>query len=172
MTKSKKWKPYAIKDIKPPSPPRPGTGRTPPVPGEMLTGYIGSFKASDLEERTARALDGRKVSFTFRTQFIDSRPPIQIQNSGRNQLGAVEADFVFQSGGLLTAVQIDGQYAHKNATQIEHDRVQDAKLQGVLDQYGGGKIVRIPFYYLKPQSAADNTINALLSGVTDFGSRS
>jgi hypothetical protein len=167
------WKPYKIKTVRPPSPPRPGVGREPAQPGETLSGYIGSFKASDIEERTARALNSRETSFNFRTQFIPSQPPVMISGkSGRDQLGAVEVDFMVQVNGLLTAVQIDGEWAHKNASQRESDRHKDAQMEEILRQSGGGVLVRIPFYYLKTQDMANQTIASLLSGVTDFGSKS
>jgi len=160
---------YKIKRIPNPKLPRPGVVRQPAQPGETLTGYIGDFKASDIEERTSRALEAQKIGYQFRAQFIPSNPPVVIHSeAGRNQLGAVEADFVFEVGGLVTAVQIDGEFAHKTAAQHEHDKEQDAKLNEVLRQLGGGVVVRIPFYYLKTQEQTDNTINALLSGQTEF----
>ena len=163
---------YKIKRIKKVDIPKPGLVQQPAQPGEILTGFIGSLKASDLEERSARALNGKNVSFGFRRQFIPGPSPIVISgSSGRNQLGAIEADITFYRDGTLTAVNIDGAFAHKTAEQIEGDRKKDAQLAHILRQLGGGQIIRIPFYFLSTQEQADQTWAQLLSGRTDFGSQ-
>lgn len=167
------YKPYKIKPLRGPKIPRPGIVRQPPKPGEVLTGYIGRLKASDLEERTARALTEKKSPFSFRMQFIPSDPPVVISGEvGRNQLGAVEVDFMLKVNGTTLAVQIDGAFAHRTAEQIESDRKKDAQMNEILRQSGGGTLVRIPFTWLGNQDAANIAINQLLDGRTDFGSSS
>lgn len=168
-----KYKPYQIKRLPEPSIPRPTKGRMPPKVAEVLTGYIGNDKASDLEERSARSLDASKVIFNFRVQFIPSSPPIVISNKlGRNQLGSIEADFIFERDSVLTAVQVDGEFAHKTAEQIEGDRLKDAKLKNIMYQLGGGSVIRVPHFWLETQDQCDNTWKQILSGRDDFGSQS
>jgi hypothetical protein len=166
-------KPYKIKRERAISIPRPPTGRRPAKVGEILTGYIGYDKASDLEERSARSLDRNKIKFSFRMQFIPADPPIVIANKlGRNQLGAIEADFIFERAAQTVAVQVDGEFAHKTAEQIESDRLKDAQLTNILYQLGGGFVIRVPHFWLETQEQSDNTWNQLISGRNDFGSES
>lgn len=163
-------KPFKWKPIRLPSPDRPNIGRYTPNIDEVLTGYIGRYKASDLEERSARSLDKYKVGFRFRTQFVPSDPPImlELEDGGRDQQGNVEADFLLETMGLPVAVLPDGQFAHKTREQREHDREQDEKLSEIMRLYGGGYVVRVPHYWLTTQEQSDMTWNEILQGRTVF----
>lgn len=164
---------YKIKRLKAPKLPRPGVIRQPAQPGEVLYGYINNLKASDIEERWSRAANASGDGYEFRTQYIPTDPPVKItSSSGRNQLGALEVDFMHQFTGLLTAVQIDGAFAHKTADQIESDRLKDAQLGDILYRSGGGVIVRVPGYLLATQDQANQIYREVRSGRTNFGSQS
>lgn len=164
---------YKIKPARAISMPRPPSGRMPPKIGEVLTGYIGYDKASDLEERSARSLDRLQVPYNFRIQFIPSDPPIVISSKmGRNQLGAIEADFTFERAAQIIAVQVDGEFAHKTREQVEGDRLKDDKLTNILYQLGGGVVIRVPFFWLETQEQANNTWDQIFAGRNDFGSAS
>lgn len=166
MVKSFRWR-----TIRLPSPDRPNIGRSTANIDEVLTGYVGRYKASDLEERSARSLDKYRVSYQFRTQFIPSDPPIMLalDAGGRDQQGNVECDFLFEAMGLPIAVLPDGQFAHKTRAQREHDREQDAKLAEVMRVYGGGYVVRVPHYWLTNQEQSDDVYRSILNGRTEFG---
>lgn len=164
-----KWKPYNVKKEKRMPPARPPVYTKPGKPEENLTGLVNGMEASDIEERSARALGKYKVEMAFRTQFLATSPPYVIYGgAGRNQLGSVEADFFGQVNGMLLAVQVDGEFAHKTAQQREHDRLQDTKLFKVLRELGGGQVVRIPHYYLEDQEQADQTWRLVIGGKTEF----
>lgn len=162
-------KQFKWKKIRTPAIERPVVQRTPNV-GEVLTGYIDGSKASDLEERSGRALRKWSADFQFRTQWIPTDPPIMltVDSGGRDQQGNVEADFLTEVMGLPVAINVDGEYSHKTAEQVEHDRVQDNKLEEVMRVYGGGYNIRVPFYWLKDQDQADMTYKQILEGRTVF----
>lgn len=163
-------KTFKWKTIRLPSPDRPNIGRATPNIDEVLTGYIGRYKASDLEERSARSLEKYKVGFMFRPQFVPSDPPIllELESGGRDQQGNVEADFVFEAMSLPVAVLPDGQFAHKTRAQRERDREQDAKLAEVMRAYGGGYVIRVPHYWLTTQEQSDLVYSQILRGRTEF----
>lgn len=165
MAKTFKWKPIRL-----PSPDRPNVGRSTGNIDEVLTGYIGRWKASDLEERSARSLDRYKVGFQFRTQFVPSDPPIMLElgDGGRDVQGNVEADFLLEAMGLPVAVLPDGQFAHRTRAQRERDREQDAKLAEVMRVYGGGYVIRVPHYWLTTQEQSDTTWEEILRGRARF----
>lgn len=159
-----KWKKVRIPAIE-----RPVIQRTPNI-GEVLTGYIDGSNASDLEERSSRALQKWNTGFQFRTQWIPSDPPVMlsVNDSGRDQQGNVEADFLIEVMGLPVAINDDGEFSHRTAEQVEHDRIQDEKLAEIMRVYGGGYNIRVPFYWLKDQDQADSTYKQILEGRTVF----
>lgn len=167
--RAKAWKPYKVKKSRPVQADRPPGYNRPGKPDEGLTGFIGSMAASDIEERSYRSISRQKIGLSFRTQFLPLDPPRVIYGGGgRNQRGAIEADFFGAVSGLLLAAQVDGEFAHKTAGQREADRKKDAKLNDILSQLGGGYVVRIPHYYIENQEQSDMTWRQVLAGRREF----
>jgi len=132
---------------------RQALNRLPPAApdDEGLTGIVAGQKATDIEERLARALD--KHPATERYDFQDSyRAP-------RNVPGELRPDFiVYLSGATPQPLQPDGEYAHRSAEQRESDRVKDALLDEILKGTGALPTIRIPGLLLDTQDEADRWV--------------
>lgn len=123
--------------------------------GEFLTGFIGDKKASDLEERFANALNKIGLDFEFEVQLLPGENPRFLQGSQRNQLGAVEIDFLIVQNETMFPVQIDGEFAHKTAEQRERDKEQDQRLDDSLRQFNAYPVKRVPFYEIETPEQAE-----------------
>lgn len=118
---------------------------------EGFTGQIQGLKASDLEERFARALDKRKnvISYEFRKPFV----------AGRNMPGEIEVDFSVYDGSYYP-IQIDGEFAHKSAAQRTSDEMKNIVLDGLL-KGSAHPVQRIRFDRLQTQEAADHVVREI-----------
>jgi len=127
--KSKEQKPRA----------KPASGRIAPrAEQEQLSGMVQGKKASDIEERFARALEGNKriEGYSFLQHYFGPT---------RTTPGAVEVDFMVQAGGEWYPVQIDGEYAHKTQQQRDKDAQKDQILNKYFGKFGNIKnVMRIP----------------------------
>ena len=134
-------------------PPRFGDIYHPPT-GEGLTGLINGWKASDIEERFARALDNnpRVTGYSFREAVISSR----------NLPGQLEVDFVVQTGPVIHPIQVDGEYAHKGISKHTSDAGKDALVNEYYKPYGAMPVIRIDGAKLFNQDAADFLVKGLL----------
>lgn len=115
---------------------------------EFLSGYINGMKATDIEERFARALnkDKRIDGFIFRMPIM----------SPRHMAGQIELDFLAQSGPHYYPVQIDGAYAHKNIGKQQDDAKKDILINEYLRKtYNALPIIRIKGIDLETQEEAD-----------------
>lgn len=146
---------FQYKVRKPPSRDLPlGKINTPPDTGELLSGYIQGAKASDIEERFARALSTSKRVDGFKFRF----PVI----SPRNMPGQLEIDFVVQSAGLIYCFQVDGEIAHKGIGKQQDDRRKDVLVNSFMKQYNAFPVKRIPWYRLSTQEQANLLIRELI----------
>lgn len=159
------FKPYKYK--LPPNPPQAARRENPLLNDsvEVLDRVVRGQKASDIEERLARALDKNGVGFDFQRSFL----------SPRNTQGEYRLDFLVEFDGLSYAIQPDGEYAHKSAAQIADDVVQDMQftdaLAGEIDvplahwpALGvkvNGLVARIPGFLLDDQDAADGLVEEM-----------
>jgi hypothetical protein len=118
-------------------------------------------KASDIEERFARALESNKRidGYSFLQHYFGPT---------RTTPGAVEVDFMVQAGGEVYPVQIDGEYAHKTQQQRDKDAQKDQILNKYFAKFGNIKAVqRIPDItrmhagILDDQESADMLVNKL-----------
>lgn len=130
--------------------------------GEILTGFIGDQPASDLEERFANALRKLGAQFQFRVQIMPGENPYFLSGRGRNQTGAVEIDFLIQQNGIIFPVQIDGEYSHKTAEQLERDKVQDQRLNDSFRQYGAFPVKRIRWDEIQNPEQADELAGEIM----------
>jgi len=117
---------------------------------ETFTGELQGMKASDIEERFARALNKRNIGYEFRVAYI----------AGRNLPGEVELDFAVSQGSQIFPVQIDGEFAHKSASQKSEDAMKDAILNQRLEGMAR-PVIRIPGAELETQEMTDRKVKEL-----------
>ena len=156
MTTPKPFK-YRTRPIAPPDVNRGRSVQRNPANEEYLTGFIGDQKASDLEERFARALDKLGAQYSFRvtvTQLLSGRRTL-VARPGR-ETGDVEIDHLATYNGRTVPVFIDGQISHYMAPWML-DR--DKEKADIVTKFGRGfgwmPAVRIPFWQLTTQAMAD-----------------
>jgi len=113
---------------------------------ETLTGWVNGNKASDIEERFARALSSIGKEFAFRLPVI----------SPRNMLGWLEVDFLVAHIPYYYPIQIDGEYAHKNESKKQKDAMKDILVyENLRNEYGNVvPVIRIPGSYLATHEEA------------------
>ena len=145
----KKIKPYVWKPPKEAALPRNLNRSVGINDAEMLVGEIQGMRASDLEERFARALDKAGLEYEFRAPFI----------AGRNLPGEIEVDFLVQDGAPQP-IQIDGAFTHKSAEQREEDAVKDAILNAHLSGWAL-PVIRLPDTRLDNQAEANLLVEEL-----------
>lgn len=121
--------------------------------GENLTGYIGDKKASDLEERFARAVGKIGLNFAFQWRVATEYTlPDQQKN----------VDFVVtQTDGRVVPVEVYGSYFHTSAGDRVRDNARERELDTVFERWGWEKLVVIWDYQLYNQEVADSTARRL-----------
>ena len=128
---------------------------TPAYPDEApFTGWVRGREASTYEERFYRELIKEPRIDTIHFERIFGIVPYHIN-----------LDFLFWSGRIGYAVQLDGLFVHKTAQARAHDRRQDVRLidehlkyENIMD------VSRISSSHIeKPQTTA-NTLKHLLAG--------
>jgi hypothetical protein len=130
---------------------------------EQLTGVINGDKASDLEERTHRALGKLDIPSEFRVRITSEALGNQRLTSKRaNIKGEIEIDFLAEYNGQITPIFVDGQIAHfMTPHQAEIDK-QKADLANEFGrQFGWREAVRVPFWKLIDQDMTDRTIREI-----------
>lgn len=127
-------KPYKFRKKRKTRRPRPQQSIEREAKQEDLSGFVQGQEATDIEERFAVALYKNKLSFSFREHYF---------GPARNTPGAIEVDFMVFDGSWWP-VQIDGEFAHKSATQQDEDRAKDAILNNYFSQSGVNNVIRIP----------------------------
>ncbi len=150
----KKLTPYKLKVAKSPRVEDAPLNRVDiPSEDEGLTGFIGEWEASDIEERFGRALGKNNNNFSFREHFFGPT---------RTTPGAIEVDFLVWVGSMCYPVFTDGEYAHKSQEQRANDKIKDA----IFDEYGMRiglqPSVRIPGTELETQEEADLKVKEML----------
>ena len=136
-------------------------GSEPAKPGattiqEGLSGSVMGKKASDLEERFAKALNKLRniQGYRFGT-IIDT--PYQIPGQ------SYQVDFVVNQYSSTHFIEIDGEYAHKTAEQKSDDFARDQILGAFLNRAwpGAQPIVRVEGWRLSTQFDADLLVRRL-----------
>jgi len=94
---------------------------------DPLTGQVQGDRASQYEERFARALDKNEnvQRFDFLPQYI----------LPRGYGGGIQLDFMVHAGGLLYPIQIDGDWIHRSAEAKARDEFQDTVLNNYMMQH-------------------------------------
>lgn len=123
-----------------------------PAEDEGLTGFIGDWEASDIEERFGRALSKNEIRFSFREHFFGPT---------RTTPGAVEVDFLVWVGNMIYPLFIDGEYAHKTQEQKTEDRIKDARFDEYGRKYGLHPSQRIAGDLLQTQDDTDQIVKEM-----------
>lgn len=123
---------------------------SPEMDTEILVGSVQGITASDIEERFAKSLYKKQISFRFQESFF----------AGRNMPGEVRLDFLI-TDLFIQPVQVDGEFAHKTAAQKERDRLNDARLDNHLSGTGALPTIRIPGEFLQTQEDSDRQLSEL-----------
>jgi len=132
------------------------------LPEENLTHVVQNKSASDIEERSAKAiykLSAWKFSFRVRISPLT-------QSITRNILGIAgeyEIDFLCYRGDEVQPILVDGEYAHFKADwQKEEDERREATINQVLGRQGANPVIRVPYWQLNSQDRADRYYRELL----------
>jgi hypothetical protein len=117
-----------------------------------LTGYINGEKASDIEERVARALRLAKATFRFQVPFqtVTSLP-------GQKSL----VDFVIQVGGFNYPLEVDGRIGHMTSTQQGKDAAREMVLNARFRELGLMPLSRLKWWQLGTQAQANAAVRQL-----------
>lgn len=120
---------------------------------ENLTGFVNGKKASDLEERFARALpkNPHVRGFDFQVSYV----------AGRFVPGEISVDFVVYANSLIYLVFIDGEYAHKTIEQREEDKVKRNIVYDHLRGTGVQPPITVPFDDIPDAKATERVVNDL-----------
>ena len=129
---------------------------------EVLTGIVQEKKASDIEERSAKAIDKLldwEYTFLVRISPLSGR----VTETFRNLPGEFEIDFLCQRGAELFPILIDGEVSHFLAQwQKLQDEEREAVINDSLKKYGALPVVRVPFWEVSTQEKADRYFRELL----------
>ena len=119
---------------------------------ELLIGAVKGQRASDLEERFARALykNKRVLDFRFQVSFL----------AGRNLPGEKRIDFLVDTGRIIP-VEVDGYFAHRSAAQQSRDSLKEILLNDYFQRVGYLPLVRVPGDELATQEEADRRVREL-----------
>lgn len=133
-----------------------------PNPTEELTGLVQNKKASDLEERFARAMNKLPDwGYTFRVRIN----PITHRLSQRftNLAGELEIDFLARRGTTLLPILVDGEVGHYLAAWMKDlDAEKKDNIDRYMRSYGAMPSIRVEFWRLANQEMTDQYVRQLL----------
>lgn len=109
---------------------------------EQLSGQVRGMEASSLEERFAKALDGRRKNYIFRV-------PLGV----KGMPGWKELDFLVIDGGYYPVEIDDIEFVHRGKTA--QDALKDATIREYLKEYNPQPVKRVTGDRLHTQEAAD-----------------
>lgn len=133
------------------SPFRPQFSRDEP---ELLAGRVQGIKASSIEERFAKALDGRNAKYRFRYTL----------GAPRGLPGWMEVDFIVYKNGIWHPIEIDTQFTHRDKGR--KDVLHDSKVLSELEKQGFAVFPKVTHIMgedsLMTQKQAENKVRELL----------
>ena len=131
-------------------------------PDETLTGVVQEKAASDIEERSARAIDKMPDwNYTFRIRI--SPLTGQLTETFQNIAGEYEIDFLCMRGNEMKPILIDGEVSHFLASwQKVIDEEKETMINTALKKYGAHPVQRVEFWKLAEQERADITFREIL----------
>jgi hypothetical protein len=118
-----------------------------------LTGWVHGKRATDIEERFARALMGIGLDFRFQV-------PVKTRVSLPGHERVV--DFIVETG-LTIPVEVDGPRGHNNSAQQAMDEVREMLLNEVFRWWGYSPLQRVPWWRLDTQEGAGTLVREIFS---------
>jgi hypothetical protein len=94
---------------------------------EVLTGFVHGRRASDLEERFAKALDFYGLDFIFQYEVATA---YSLPNEGK------KIDFIVFDGGLGIPIEIGASFVHDSPSKLEEERERQGLINPVLMAQG------------------------------------
>ena len=131
-------------------------------PDEVLTGQVQGKPASDIEERSTRAIDKLpEWSYTFQVAIN----PITgyLSEEKTHLINEVEIDIFARRGDQYVAILVDGEIGHFYAAwQRDADAEKTDRINAFMHQIGQGDAVRVEFWRLADQQMANKYYRELL----------
>ena len=109
-----------------------------------LTGWVHGKRATDIEERFARALMRMGLDFRFQVPVAT-----RVSLPGHERI----VDFIVETG-LKIPVEVDGPRGHNNSAQQGMDEVREMLLNEVFRWWGYSPLERVPWWRLNTQEGA------------------
>ena len=116
-----------------------------------LTGFVNGVRATNIEERFARALKKHGLRYRFQVEFRTAA-----SLPGRERV----VDFVVYHG-LKYPVEVDGEFAHSTAAQETADRIREELLNEVFRWKCMPPLQRVKWWQLETQVQADAVVGEL-----------
>lgn len=131
-------------------------------PGETLTGAVQGIKASDIEERSARAMNKLpEWSYRFQVAINPITGTLSIEKT--HLVNEVEIDFFAWRGNDYRAILVDGEISHfLSRSQKALDEEKTERINEYMKKIGQGDAIRVPFWKLDNQEHADRFYRQLL----------
>ena len=109
-------------------------------PEEILTGYVHGIRASELEERFAKALDFFGIDFIFQFEVASA-----YSLPGEGKL----IDFIILAGGLGIPIEIGSSFVHDSPSKKEEELFRQSLINDILPLLGiqrlGDPLFAVPF---------------------------
>lgn len=143
-------KPYKYKRL---SKRKPVDVQTLPLPTkteEGLTGWVNGLRASDLEERLARAFRKKQLKFVFK---FDTLVPGDVFEK--------EIDYVVNNWPVIKAIEVYGPFSHEGQANIERDLLRASELNPVLISQGIEPIEVVWYYDIQTSEDAEIKVQEL-----------
>lgn len=116
---------------------------------EQLVGSVHGYNASEIEERFAKALDKREITYWFRVAI----------NAERGMPGWKELDFLVEHFGIWPVEVEDVTYVHRGTSA--EDALKDAITMESLKDYNPHPVIHVTNFELETQELADATVRRL-----------
>ncbi len=127
-----------------------GVDLSPENETEALTGWVNGLKASDLEERLARAFRSKNLDFIFQYNLF-------IQ--GRKYKNTI--DFLVNVGLSRFAIEVYGEYTHESQADREADAQREAELNITLQKDGIENIIVVWHWEIPDAESAEIKVDEL-----------
>ena len=131
-------------------------------PDEELTKQVQGKRASDIEERSARALD-KLPEWSYVFQVAINPITGYLSPEKTHLVNEVEIDFWAVRGNEYKAILPDGEIGHFMALwQRSVDEEKTERINEFMKKIGQGEAIRVPFWKLTDQETADKFYRELL----------
>ncbi len=117
---------------------------------EGLTGWVNGLRASDLEERIARAFRTKRLNFEFHHR---------VRMEGRVYKNDI--DFIVNTDFVRQAIEVFGPFTHDSESNKQKDAARIAELNPVLQKEGIEPIIIIWHWEITTPEDALNKVNEL-----------